>query len=99
MVGVYVVSEVMGRGGSLEAEMAISDEALKLFQPRHAADLTELLSSFRSASSPHNGAYLTGRKDADLYMAWKLFNLAPQAQGKAALDRLLSRLRLMQSAR
>jgi hypothetical protein len=97
MVGMYVASQALGSGSATEEHMAIFEEALKQFAPRHGSQAIQLLPVIRAKESPHNEAYLQGWKDADLYMGHKLLQLASQRDSEAALERFFDRVRLLDS--
>jgi hypothetical protein len=74
IVGVHVASQALGKGSGMETAMAVFEDALKLFAPRQATEVAEVLPFLRAESSPSNETYLTGRKESDLYMGWKLLH-------------------------
>jgi hypothetical protein len=53
--------------------MAVFEEALKLFASYSpgVGEVADVLPFIRSDTSPHNEAYVRGRKDGDLYMGWE----------------------------
>jgi hypothetical protein len=84
MVGVRAACKSLGSGSGWGQGEAVFEEALKLLVPRYAGEVAELLAFSSSEGSPQNKAYLTGHRDGDLYMGWKLLNSAPQHHGEAA---------------
>jgi hypothetical protein len=97
MVGVHVASQSLGNVGSMEKPARAFEECLQLCAPRQTAEIAALLRSLRVEGSPNSGAFLSGRKDGDLYIGWRLFNLAPQRVGQAALRRFLDRLEVLEA--
>jgi hypothetical protein len=87
MVGVHVASQYPGNVGSMEKPARAFEECLKLCAPRQAAEIATLLRSLRVEGSPNSGAFLSGRKDGDLYMGWRLLNLGLPREGQAAVVR------------
>jgi hypothetical protein len=92
IVSGHVASQSL-KSASLEQAMGVFTEALKQFAPRQAQEVAEILPIFRAERSPHNETYLGGRRDGDLYMGYKLLNLAPRHQGEAALGRFFDRVK------
>jgi hypothetical protein len=76
----------------MDQAKAVFEEALKQFAPKQASEAAEILPFLRADES-----YLRGKKDCDLYMGWKVLNLAPQRDGEAALERLFDRMRYINS--
>jgi hypothetical protein len=97
IVGVHVASQHLESGSGMEKAMAVFEEALKQFAPRHASEVAELLPLIRLETSKHNETYLSGRKDGDLYMGWKLLHVAPQSHAEPALERFFGRVRHLES--
>lgn len=92
IVGVHVASRSMNQNTDMHNSNLVFEEALKRFAPSYAVEVSELLSLIRE-----NASYLRGKKDGDLYMGWKLLHLAPQRDGKAALERFFDRVRYIGS--
>lgn len=98
IVGIHAASKPLGQGAGMNAGALAFEDAMKQIAPRYGDEAAEMLSFIKSENSPQNGAYLSGRKDGDLYMGWKLLGLAPQSHGAAALERFFERARELDRA-
>src|SRR6266481_5168426 len=52
IVGVHAASKSLGSGSGIEQRMAVFEEALRSFAPRHAGEVAELLPFIRSETVP-----------------------------------------------
>jgi len=96
IVGMHAASSVSKNLTHKKAALAF-ENALHKIAPAYAADAATLLASIKSEQSPHNEAYLRGRKDGDTFMGYRLHRLASQAEGDAALGRFSDHVRRVKS--